>query len=430
MLKTKLIFMGLFTIFMLIAIPVNAASIKINIDGQNVTYSQPAIVKDNRTLVPLRGIFEDLGADVKWDQKTKTVNAVRGNTNVKLTIGSKNAMVNGQAKALEVPAQVINNSTLVPLRFISESLGASVGWDAGSKTITIETSTTSSDLCGDPVECSELGDMYLEKLASASDRFMLDIGVESSEDFEDGFSTDAHELISYSVNGDEISNPELWDDITSEEYLSLQNDTELHQDIWYWISEIIPMHARDNVSDVMLFTDDETLGWVYPDDELQTWLLSMNLSQVEQQEQFLITLVHEVAHLLTLNHEEINSNISEENCSTYYVEDYGCTNEDSYMNIFYDAYWADFYHEWEEVKDNEESQYEFYEEYSDQFVSHYASTQLAEDLAETIMYFVFTYTPDGDTVAEDKVLYFHNDEYMSQLRVEILKNLVEFYEID
>ena len=97
----------------------------------------PAQIIESRTMVPLRAIFEALGASVEWDDATKTVTSVKGDTTVKLTIGDTNLYVNGAAKVLDVPAQIVDSRTLVPVRAIAESFGCEVGWDDPTKTVTI-----------------------------------------------------------------------------------------------------------------------------------------------------------------------------------------------------------------------------------------------------------------------------------------------------
>ncbi|GGO00806.1 stalk domain-containing protein [Saccharibacillus kuerlensis] len=116
-----------------------ATPIKVYIDGVELTTRQAPIMQGNRTLVPLRGIFEALNARVVWNQKAKTVSAYKGSDTVLLTIGSKSATVNGSSVTLDVPARVVNGSTVVPLRFISESLGQGVNWNATTKTVNITT---------------------------------------------------------------------------------------------------------------------------------------------------------------------------------------------------------------------------------------------------------------------------------------------------
>lgn len=116
-----------------------AASAKINIkiDGQAQVYDTAPYMKNDRTLVPLRGIFEKLGAEVFWKEETSTVYAVKGDLNIALPIGSKQATVNGQSVQLDQPAEVTNGRTMVPIRFVSETLGADVQWEQKSNSVVI-----------------------------------------------------------------------------------------------------------------------------------------------------------------------------------------------------------------------------------------------------------------------------------------------------
>ncbi|MDW7673671.1 MAG: stalk domain-containing protein, partial [Bacillota bacterium] len=87
------------------------------------------LLENGRTLVPMRFIFEALGAEINWIEGLQQVEATIGNNQVKLTINDSNAYANGQLITLDVPPKLVNNRTLVPLRFISESLGLQVDWD-------------------------------------------------------------------------------------------------------------------------------------------------------------------------------------------------------------------------------------------------------------------------------------------------------------
>jgi hypothetical protein len=112
--------------------------IKVIINGELQVYDQSPVIKNGRTLVPLRGIFETLDTQVNWDGSTKTVTAVKENKHVKIQIGSNIASINGKQNEIDVPAQILNGRTMVPLRFISETLGAQVQWDGATRTIFIE----------------------------------------------------------------------------------------------------------------------------------------------------------------------------------------------------------------------------------------------------------------------------------------------------
>ncbi len=113
------------------------SAIRVYVDGQIVNFDVPPNVIQGRVLVPLRGVFERLGATVDYDAKTQHIVAVRGEQTVELTLGSRQARLNGKPALLDVAAFTIGDRTMVPLRFISESLGASVQWVEASRVILI-----------------------------------------------------------------------------------------------------------------------------------------------------------------------------------------------------------------------------------------------------------------------------------------------------
>ncbi|GAX88923.1 stalk domain-containing protein [Effusibacillus lacus] len=138
----KKILILLLVVFAVLAGPgmANASSgIKVTIDGKEQHYDQPPVLVNGRTLVPLRGIFESLGAKIDWNGDTQTVTATRGSTTIVLQVGSKLAIKNGQPVTLDVEAQLINGRTMVPVRFVGEALGAGVNWDSGTNTVVIST---------------------------------------------------------------------------------------------------------------------------------------------------------------------------------------------------------------------------------------------------------------------------------------------------
>ena len=114
-------------------------TIKVLLNGEKIDFADvaPQIIND-RTMVPLRAIFEALGASVAWDDATKTVTAVKGDITIKMTIGKDSFTRNDETVALDSPATIVDSRTLVPVRAIAESFGSKVGWIAESKTVTIE----------------------------------------------------------------------------------------------------------------------------------------------------------------------------------------------------------------------------------------------------------------------------------------------------
>ena len=111
--------------------------ISVLVNNNKLIFDQEPILENDRTLVPLRKIFETLGAAVTWDERTQTVTAVKGSKKILLTINSPEMYVNESKITLDVPAQIRNSRTLVPVRAISEALGCRVEWDGASKTVII-----------------------------------------------------------------------------------------------------------------------------------------------------------------------------------------------------------------------------------------------------------------------------------------------------
>ena len=121
-------------------ISINNTENKINVvlNGEKVTFNQPPIIENNTTLVPMRDIFEKLGANVEWDSNNKKITATKDNVKIELTINSKKSFVNGKEYNLEVEPKILNETTLVPIRFIAESLNLNVKWNEAEKTINID----------------------------------------------------------------------------------------------------------------------------------------------------------------------------------------------------------------------------------------------------------------------------------------------------
>ena len=127
-------------------------NIKVILDGKTLEFDvQPQII-DERTLVPMRVIFEALGADVEWEEETQTINARRSDTDlfyISMRVGDK-TIHKESVKAnlptsndieLDVPPMIIDGRTLVPVRAVSECFGCKVEWDGESQTVIIESNS-------------------------------------------------------------------------------------------------------------------------------------------------------------------------------------------------------------------------------------------------------------------------------------------------
>ncbi|SHH14536.1 Copper amine oxidase N-terminal domain-containing protein [Thermosyntropha lipolytica DSM 11003] len=148
---------GIF-LFSLFAMPAYAQQdIRIFINGEElVTSSSPQIIK-GRVLLPFRAIFEALGAEVEWDNQHRQAIGKKGDIKIILPIDKQEAKVNDKTVKLDVPATIINKRTMVPVRFIAESLGEKVEWDQASLTVYIGKIPDFKEITSGDVQAEEKG---------------------------------------------------------------------------------------------------------------------------------------------------------------------------------------------------------------------------------------------------------------------------------
>jgi len=110
---------------------------QVTFNGRLVWFDvQPELV-NGRSFVPFRAIFEKMGATIEYDAATRSITAKRDSTTVKLTIGSETAYVNGEARTVSPAPYIKDDRTLVPLRFVREAFGATVNFDTATTKIPI-----------------------------------------------------------------------------------------------------------------------------------------------------------------------------------------------------------------------------------------------------------------------------------------------------
>ncbi|GED29749.1 copper amine oxidase N-terminal domain-containing protein [Brevibacillus centrosporus] len=132
------------------------AAIKVEYNQKAIVFpDQKPVIRDSRTLVPIRPIAESLGFDVDWNEQTRTVTINKGTSNVRLVVTQKIAKKNGQTINLDVPAQIINQRTMVPVRFIAEALSYNVNWNQATQTVLItDEQATQSNATAEPKDNS------------------------------------------------------------------------------------------------------------------------------------------------------------------------------------------------------------------------------------------------------------------------------------
>lgn len=116
-----------------------AESVNVTVNGASI--EAQGVIVDGRTMVPVRGVFEQIGYSVDWDANTKTATLTKGSNTVEMTQGNMYFTYNGTQITPDVPQQIINGSFMLPLRAVGEAVNADVDWDAETKTASLTVST-------------------------------------------------------------------------------------------------------------------------------------------------------------------------------------------------------------------------------------------------------------------------------------------------
>ena len=217
-------------------------------------------------------------------------------------------------------------------------------------------------------------------------------------------------------------------------------DLEEYEAIWAIIRDLLPPDILvDEVYQFQVFTDgpEETLAYVEPlPDDPDRWLMAIDMADVEivngeLSDDVVHTIVHEFAHILTLENDQVppdpDAN-SAETCTTFFTGE-GCALPEAYINQFYFVFWDDIFDELLEIEaiedriEYEDTLYEFYEKYEDRFLTDYAATNPGEDIAESFAYFVLYEEPDGTTMADEKMRFFFDYPQMVTIRDHIYGQL-------
>lgn len=251
-------------------------------------------------------------------------------------------------------------------------------------------------------------------------------------------------LVTYTVNGDQILDPDvLW---VPSEYKPFQQDTGAHERVWAYFVSLIPPEQRRWIKKYTVFTDGESnkLAWVGKQDynDNSRWELGVDVLDATDPIYLTETLTHEVAHLITLNSDQIiqsedfiytpfqNSSVCPQFISTE-----GCSTPDSYINAFYRKFWFGIYDDWLETVYNadatdEETFYqavgEFYLRHSEQFARPYAATNIKEDLAVSFEYFILHPKSTGGGISAQKMRFYYDYPELVALRQQMIQAMCSY----
>ena len=149
-----------------VKVVINGAELKI---AENDT---KPFIEDGCTLVPMRAIFDALGASVEWDDATKTVTSKSDNGTVQMQIGSDVVKINGSKVKIDVPAKIVNERTVVPVRVISEGMNCKVDWSQETMTVTITSNDPLSLWTAGSASKAALTNYMKEITDKSSDKFI------------------------------------------------------------------------------------------------------------------------------------------------------------------------------------------------------------------------------------------------------------------
>lgn len=136
-----------------------SSEIKLNIDGKFIESSVSPFIENGRTMVPIRVIAEELGADIKWNEKDRTVEIIKGDNSVLLRIDSRLVELRGKERQFfisDIAPKIVNERTYIPLRLVSNGLGIAINWDEKTRTVLVNSKETAGFVPYYDVEISSI----------------------------------------------------------------------------------------------------------------------------------------------------------------------------------------------------------------------------------------------------------------------------------
>jgi hypothetical protein len=254
-------------------------------------------------------------------------------------------------------------------------------------------------------------------------------------------------LVRYTLTGDELE-ASVFNSIPKSPEAE-QKERESYEEIWKYFTRLIPADEREVLNGFSIITDGKfnVLASVNQSRrDPNKWNLNVDIADSVEKTILTFTLLHEYGHLLTLNPDQVAVSLpvfkepddediyqSEVSACPQYFTGEGCSIPESYINIFFDRFWADLYAEWQVIDEepDEETRLklldDFYDTYQDQFLTDYAPTSPAEDIAEAWAFFILSPRPELTSIADEKILFFYEFPELVELRMQISDRIcVEF----
>ena len=254
-------------------------------------------------------------------------------------------------------------------------------------------------------------------------------------------------LVVYKIENGQLSEPNIL--YVPEEFKPFQEDIQAHQLVWNYASALLPSEHLKWINEYLIFTDGAESGgwaaWVDTRDPLDRsrWQLGVDIADAEDPIDLTYTLIHEFAHLISLNPDQIPQDNGDYDygwdqdparCIQFSLPE-GCSNSNSYINRFYQKFWLDIFDEWrrtvEQPQINSDDEFDalvndFHSKHQDQFVSEYAATDIYEDLAESFELFALEPKPSGKGIADQKILFFYDFPELVAMRQQIIQNVCSY----
>ncbi len=249
-------------------------------------------------------------------------------------------------------------------------------------------------VCAYTIDCDDAKscELWEAKMIKNMDKWFGELTYSEEWDIDEkAAELDPDEIASYKVKGNRIE-------------LKPKNEDEQYY-AWLWdrFAWIIPYERRQMINRFEVYDHADLMAFVVQDDEdYDKWTYAANQIQATYETERVMTDIHEFGHLLSLNAEQVDPNVSAKNCKTYMLDE-GCPKKDSYIYKFYQQFWED-------GEDEDENRY----------VTEYAMSSVYEDFAESWAYFVMTPRPKGKSVADRKVTFFYAYDDLIMLKASLL----------